>query len=90
VLLIEVLSPGTWREAFGVKLERQLRCPGLLRALTLAGAARARLWRPDVDGGAEPVEFFGLDVVIPLPAPSLELSMAELYRDVDFVAAEAS
>lgn len=89
VLVIEVLSPRTWREDMGEKLEHYLRSPTLRCVLYLwQDQPRARLWRPAVDGGAEPIQVYGLDQVIDLPELGVALPMAELYRDVDFTLSE--
>lgn len=44
---------------------------------------RARLWRPAVDGGAQPLAIDGLDKVIELPNLEMGLPMTELHTDVD-------
>lgn len=89
VLIVEVLSPGTSREDMGEKLANYLRVPGLRYVLYLwQDQPRARLWRPAVDGGAQPLEIFGLDQVVELPDLELSLAMAELYADVDFTLSE--
>lgn len=89
ILIVEVLSPTTWREDMGAKLANYLRCPGLRYLLYLwQDQPRARLWRPQEDGGALPIEHFGLEEVIELDGLGLALPMAELYRSVDFKASE--
>ncbi len=89
VMVVEVLSPGTWREDMGEKLANYLRTPSMLYVLYLwQEQPRARLWRPSEDGGAAPSNHFGLDTVLELPALGLTLPFAELYRDVDFVLSE--
>lgn len=89
ILIVEVLSPTTWREDMGAKLANYLRCPGLRYLLYLwQDQPRARLWRPQEDGGALPIEHFGLEEVIELDGLGLALPMAELYRGVDFKASE--
>jgi hypothetical protein len=49
---------------------------------------RARLWRPAVDGGAQPLESFGLDQVIERPDLALARPMDALHADVDFTRSE--
>jgi Uma2 family endonuclease len=89
VMVVEVLSPGTYREDMGDKLSNYLRTPSMLYVLYLwQDQPRARLWRPSEDGGASPGNYFGLDTVLELPALDLSLPLAELYRDVDFVLSE--
>ena len=89
VMVVEVLSPGTYREDMGEKLSNYLRTPSMLYVLYLwQDQPRARLWRPSEDGGAAPSNHFGLDTVLELPALDLSMPFAELYRDVDFVLSE--
>ncbi len=84
-MVCEVLSRSTRRIDEGEKKEAYLTIPTLsVYALIEQSAARIVIHRRTEQGFLREV-YEGLDAIIPLPELSIELPLAEIYRDVDLV-----
>ena len=84
LLLIEVLSPSTEAMDLGDKAAEYLRLPNLAAYIVIAQTeAKAWAWLREVAGfPAGPVVIAGQDKVIGIPALSVELPFAEIYRGI--------
>jgi Uma2 family endonuclease len=87
VVLLEVLSRATRRVDEGEKREAYQSIPSLsVYLLAEQESAAVVAYRRNPDGGFAREVHVGLDAVIPLPEIGCELSLADLYDGVVFVA----
>jgi len=87
VLVAEVLSPSTMKIDLGDKAADYLQLPGLAAYLIFA-QDEVKAWVYSRGGGDRfppgPQVFVGTDAAISIPALSIDLCLADVYRGIDF------
>ena len=84
-VLVEVLSPTTEQYDRGTKARHYRQIP-TLQNLLLISQDRAQIehYQRQKDGSWKITDFSDLDASIQLQTPSISISIAEIYRDVEF------
>jgi Uma2 family endonuclease len=86
-LVAEVLSPSTMKADFGDKAADYLQLPGLATYLVFA-QDEVKAWaynrRGEKQFSVGPQVFAGEDSSITIPALSIDLSLIDIYRGIDF------
>jgi len=85
VLIVEVLSPSTEKNAFGVKAAEYVRLPSVDTYLILAqDEAKAWLYVRNASQFLAPQKVEGRNASFTIPSLDITLSLADLYEDIEF------